>query len=124
MLPPYLQNISSLRLAPLQRIFVIETSYLIQHIYNSGYECSFGDTFRDPRVFGEPGIQKGYGHSRSCHKIRLAVDLNLFKNGAFLGDTSEHKIFGDWWKSRSPIHTWGGDFNDGNHYSFTYNGMK
>ena len=111
-------------LSSLQREFAREISLLITHIYSCGYEVTFGDAYRDPRLHGEPGVKLGYGHSKSCHKLRLAVDLNLFRDGQYLSLSSDHKKFGEWWKARSPYHAWGGDFDDGNHYSFTYQGMK
>ena len=36
-----------------------------------------GDSFRDSRVHGEFGVKKGYGHPFSCHKLKLADDLNF-----------------------------------------------
>lgn len=36
-----------------------------------------GDSFRDPRVHGDFGAKKGYGHPFSCHKLKLADDLNF-----------------------------------------------
>ena len=95
---------------------------LILKAYEMGYEITFGDAFRDPRLHGQVGEFKGYGHPKSCHKLRLAIDLNLFKNGEFLGTTEDHKQLGEWWEAQGG--TWGGRFEDGNHYSLEYNGMK
>lgn len=88
---------------------------LIIKAYDMGYEVTLGDAFRDPRLFGVMGEKKGYGSANSFHKQRLAIDLNLFKDGAFLGFTEAHKPLGEWWESQGG--TWGGRFNDGNHYS-------
>ena len=33
-------------------------------------------------------------------------------------------LFGAFWKSLDPDCCWGGDFNDGNHYSIAYQGRK
>lgn len=65
-----------------------------------GFEVTLGDAYRDPRLHGEIGVKLGYGHPRSAHKNRLAIDLNLFKGGEFLSSS------------------------DGNHYSLEYAGMK
>jgi len=111
-------------LGQLQRQFTTEVAALIAYINSCGYEVTFGDAFRDPRLHGSIGQAKGYGHPRSCHKLRLAIDLNLFKDGVYLTTTEDHRKFGEWWKARSPYHVWGGDFEDGNHYSFTYQGMR
>lgn len=95
---------------------------LINHAYDLGYELTLGDAFRDPRVHGNIGVKMGYGHPKSCHKIRLAIDLNLFKDGVFLEGSEAHKVLGEWWESQGG--TWGGRFNDGNHYSLEHEGMK
>jgi hypothetical protein len=95
---------------------------LIIKAYELGYEVTLGDAYRDPRLHGGVGLKKGYGHSKSCHKIRLAIDLNLFKDGVFLDKSDDHKVLGEWWESQGG--TWGGRFNDGNHYSLSHEGMK
>jgi len=95
---------------------------LIEQAFVMGYEVTLGDAFRDPRVFGAIGVSRGYGHPKSAHKMRLAIDLNLFKDGVFLSTTEDHKLLGEWWESQGG--TWGGRFEDGNHYSMEYNGIK
>jgi len=87
-----------------------------------GYEVTDGDAFRDPRVFGRQGEKKGYGHKNSNHKIKLARDLNLFKNGEYLTKDSDYAFIGVKWESMDDDCVWGGRFNDGNHYSMTHNG--
>ena len=94
---------------------------LIIKAYDMGYEVTLGDAYRDPRVHGNIGVKMGYGHSKSCHKIRLAIDLNLFKDGKFLEGSEAHKPLGEWWEKQGG--TWGGRFNDGNHYSLSHDGM-
>ena len=111
-------------LLQMQQIFAQEVALLISYIGEAGYDVTVGDFFRDPRLHGEVGEKKGYGHPKSCHKVRLAADLNLFKDGKFLGTSKDHRFFGEWWKARSKYHRWGGDFDDGNHYSFEWNGMR
>ena len=96
---------------------------LILKAYEFGYEITLGDAYRDPRVFGNIGETIGYGHPKSCHKLRLAIDLNLFDHGHFLGSTEDHRKLGEWWESQGPDCRWGGRFNDGNHYSIEYEGM-
>lgn len=105
-----------------QRRFTKMVSKLIDFAYANGYELTFGDAYRDPRLHGDMGVKKGYGHSKSNHKIRLAVDFNLFKDGKFLTSSEDHKPLGEYWESIGG--TWGGRFNDGNHYSLEHNGTK
>lgn len=107
-----------------QSAFALKVSYLIQQAYAMGYEVTLGDAYRDPRLHGKIGFQLGYGSANSFHKKRLAIDLNLFKDGTFIVSTEGHKPLGEWWKSQGG--TWGGDFvdrvgkpaPDGNHYSW------
>lgn len=116
-----------LSLGQKQRKFLPLVAKLIDFAYNNGYELTEGDAYRDPRVFGQVGEKKGYGHPKSAHKNRLAIDLNLFKDGKFLTSTEDHRILGEYWKSLSTVDVvtcWGGDFNDGNHYSIEHNGVK
>ena len=107
-----------------QRRFAKSVAGLINEALELGYEVSLGDAYRDPRVHGEFGAKVGYGAARSCHKLRLAIDLNLFRNGEYLGDTSAHKQLGEWWEKQGADHVWGGRFRDGNHYSIAHNGAK
>ncbi len=108
-------------LSQTQSEFAQDVAELIQYIDHSGYSCTFGDTYRDPRSHGEIGSQIAYGARESLHKRRLAVDLNLFKDGQFLRHTEAHRPFGDFWKGLHPDNRWGGDFSnpDGNHYERT-----
>lgn len=72
-----------------------------------GYEVTFGDAYRDPR--------SPYGSEVSFHHKRLAIDLNLFIGGKYLSSSEAHKPLGLWWESIGG--TWGGRWDDGNHYS-------
>jgi len=106
-----------------QDLLTVLLPKLLEKIHVEGFACSLGDAYRDPRLFGNIGETKGYGHAKSCHKLRLAVDINLKKDGKFLTNTEDHKQFGEFWESLHPMARWGGHFTDGNHYSITYNCM-
>jgi hypothetical protein len=99
-------------------------SQLIQFAYQNDYRLTLGDAYRDPSLHGELGESKGYGRANSLHKLRLAVDFNLFKNGKFLQETDDHKELGEFWESLGG--SWGGRFSsgDGNHYSLKYRGLR
>lgn len=109
-----------------QRLFVRLLPRLFDYAHSMGYELTLGDGYRDPRVFGAIGESKGYGHSKSAHKQRLAIDLNLFKDGNYLPDTAAHTFLGTYWKSLHVLNRWGGDFTnkDGNHYSQIRDGIQ
>jgi hypothetical protein len=111
-------------LRTLQSEFAALVPRLIDHAISLGYEITLGDAFRDPRVHGVVGVKLGYGAASSNHKNRLAIDLNLFKNGVFLEGSDAHTELGEWWEKQHPLARWGGRFKDGNHYSFEYQGMK
>lgn len=101
-----------------QQRFAEMSAKLILKAIELGYQVTLGDAFRDPRVHGQFGERKAYGAPTSFHKLRLAIDLNLFRNGIFLSKTEDHKELGEWWESQGG--TWGGRFSDadGNHYSW------
>jgi len=105
-----------------QRHFTRLTGLLIEFAYQSGYELSYGDAYRDHRLHGPFGVKRGYGHPKSAHKNRLAVDFNLFKDGKFLDKTEDHLLLGEYWESLGG--SWGGRFNDGNHYSLEHDGVR
>jgi hypothetical protein len=92
-----------------QELFAILLAKLIIKIDEAGYAVRIGDVFakkRDPLEHKE----------NSQHYHKLAADLNLFKNGAFLENTDDHKEFGALWESMHPLCRWGGRWGDGNHY--------
>jgi len=95
---------------------------LFDKAHELGFEVTIGDGYRDPRLHGEVGVKMGYGHRNSAHKMRLAIDLNLFRDGEYLKKTEDHRQLGEWWKAQGVDHRWGGDFEDGNHYSITPDG--
>jgi hypothetical protein len=99
-----------------QSLFAKNVAGLILQAHALGFEVTLGDAFRDPRLHGEIGAKKGYGTANSFHKKRLAIDLNLFQDGVFLMGSDHHRKLGEWWESQGG--TWGGRFNDGNHYSW------
>ena len=112
-----------------QRLFVKLLGHLIEWAYTNGYELSLGDAYRDPRVHGGLGRKIGYSSSQSNHKRRLACDLNLFINGEYQTTTEAHKPLGEYWMGLHDLCEWGGHVssdgtprNDGNHYSFLYEG--
>ncbi|MNZ41744.1 hypothetical protein D3C78_593010 [compost metagenome] len=107
-----------------QKKFTKMVGQLIAFAYDKGYELTFGDAYRDPRVHGAVGEKKSYSSANSVHKERLAVDFNLFKDGKYLTKTEDYLQLGDFWESIGG--SWGGRFAaaDGNHFSLEHNGRK
>lgn len=95
-----------------QSLFVKKVALLILFAYEQGYELTFGDAYATT------------GHKQnSFHYQKLAIDLNLFKDGKYLTSTESHRPLGEFWESLGG--SWGGRFGDnkgkgadGNHYSF------
>ena len=106
-----------------QRLFFKLLPALFNKVHLLGLEATLGDAYRDPRVFGAVGVQMGYGHPSSAHKNRLALDVNLYRDGKYLAETEDHRTLGEWWEKQHPLCRWGGRFKDGNHYSFEHEGV-
>lgn len=105
-----------------QRKFARLVADLIVYAYDElGYEISFGEAYRTPEQ-AELNAKKGTGIKNSLHCKRLAVDLNLFKNGKYLTDSRDHAPLGTFWEALDPHCRWGGRFMDGNHYEFNPKG--
>jgi hypothetical protein len=113
-----------MKLGDIQKQFAKDVPRLIDKAHELGFEVTLGDAYRDPRSHGKLGERIAYGNKFSCHKVRCAIDLNLFKNGVYLTSTEDHRPLGEWWEAQDPLNCWGGRFNDGNHYSKTVEGMK
>lgn len=103
-------------LGELQEKFPLMLANLIIYIYEQGYTVRFGEGYDDD----------GVGHKKnSLHYIKLAIDLNLFKDGVWLDKGIEmekaHNLIHDKWDSLG-----GADriMNDLNHYSLEYRGMR
>jgi len=114
--------VDDMTLGQKQRKLTRMIAQLIVFAYDNGYELTFGDAYRDPRVHGNVGQKKSYSAASSLHKERLAVDFNLFRDGVYLTSTEDHRPLGEFWESIGG--TWGGRFNDGNHYSLEHGGRK
>ena len=106
-----------------QELFSELLARLIAWAYARGYRVRMGETWRSPETAAAMAAQ-GKGIKNSLHTLKLAADLNLFRAGAFLSDSAAHAPLGAFWKSLHPLARWGGDFNDANHFSFEYKGVK
>lgn len=105
-----------------QSDFVQMVARLIDYAYDNGFELTFGDAYRDPRVHGHVGTSRGYGRKNSLHKERLAVDFNLFKDGIYLTNAQDYNKLGEFWEAIGG--SWGGRFSDANHFSLENEGRR
>ncbi|KKN27340.1 hypothetical protein LCGC14_0865650 [marine sediment metagenome] len=111
-----------MRLGEKQELFAQLYAEHIIWLHTCGYEVRLGD------VFAREGHREG-----SNHYIKLAGDINLFKNGEYITTTMGHRESGEKWESRHELCRWGGNWDkddhpgepgedDGNHYSLLHNG--
>lgn len=92
---------------------------LIQKALEINPHVRLGDLFRDPKVHGEMGVKMGYGNPNSCHKLKLAIDINFIKDGKIT--EKGHAELHDYWDSV------GGSERilvDMNHYSMDWAGYR
>jgi hypothetical protein len=108
-----------------QRLFTRLIGKLIEYAYGIGYELTFGDAYRSPEQ-ANLNAAAGKGIVNSLHCERLAIDLNLFRNGKYLTDSADYKLLGEYWESLGPDCRWGGRFSkpDGNHFSIAHAGRS
>ena len=93
------------KLGDQQREFSRKFPLLILYVQALGYEVTFPP--------------EHLNHIKnSFHFKGLAKDINLFKDGRYIRESSDHLPFGIFWESLGG--TWGGRFRkkDGNHYSW------
>lgn len=92
-----------------QELFSECIAKLILYIYSKGYKVRCGDFWAK--------VRNPLEHKKdSQHYVKMAADLNLFKDGVFLDKTEDHAQFGAYWESLHPACRWGGRWKDGNHY--------
>jgi len=104
-----------------QAKFTLMIAKLIEKANEMGYKMTFAEAYRPPEL-AELYAKQGRGIRNSLHRERLAVDFNVFKNGKYLMKGADFEDLGKWWESQGG--TWGGRFNDGNHFSLEHNGVK
>jgi len=97
------------------------TGLLIAFATQKGYGLTYSQTHR-PNWVAKEYARRGIGILNSLHGKRLAVDFNLFIDGKYMRDTEDYRVLGEFWESIGG--TWGGRFNDGNHFSLSHNGVK
>lgn len=112
-----------------QSRFSLAVANLILKAHELGYEVTLGEAWRSAEQAAfrtRINAEKGIGIAASLHTQRLAIDINLFRNGRFLTETIDYKPLGVWWEQQCRECRWGGRFRraDGNHFSFEHNGVQ
>lgn len=108
-----------------QRRLLPLVAKLIEYAYAQGYELTAGELYRTPEQ-AALNAKSGAGIAHSLHTQRLAIDLQLFKNGVYITDSADYEPLGVFWEELDPDACWGGRFSkpDGNHFSLTFGGIK
>lgn len=91
-----------------QHKFLQDAAKLIIHAGEQGFKVTAGELFRSPE---QQAIYVKTGRSKtqnSLHLSRLAIDINVFKNGKLCGK-EEMKELGAFWESLDPLNSWGGN---------------
>lgn len=101
-----------------QSTFAFLVARLLLFMNERGYEFTLGEAYRSPEEAARLAKLK-IGIRNSFHIKKLAIDINLFKNGKYLSSSESHRLFGEWWERQHPNCRWGGRWDDGNHYEFT-----
>lgn len=112
-----------------QSLFVQLVAQLLLEAQLRGYALTFGEAYRSLQEAARLA-KAGKGIAQSLHTARLAIDLNLFKDGRYLTSTEAHRPLGEWWEQQHDLCRWGGRFTDskgrpkpdGNHYSLEHGG--
>lgn len=113
----------TLSLRQKQSLFAQLVARLIIEADRQGFAVTFAEAYRSPEEAARLA-KLGKGIAASLHTQRLAIDLNLFRDGEYLTSTEAHRPLGEWWERQDPFCRWGGRFNDGNHYSLTHGGRS
>lgn len=102
-----------------QKIFSLNVAKFIIWIYQSGYTVSFGEAYRTPEQ-AAIYAKTGKGVIDSLHCKRLAIDLNLFKDGVYISDglVPDWISLGRYWESLHILNRAGVNFKrkDSNHF--------
>ena len=106
-----------------QFLFSRSLAALLMRAREINLDVTIGEVWRPPFTATHMA-STGAGISNSLHCMRLAVDINIFRNGTWLTSNTDFASLGEFWKSLNPLCSWGGDFGDGNHFSVTHNGVR
>jgi len=109
----------------LQEEFSQAVAKLIQQASAMGFGVTLGEAWRTPEQ-AQWDAEHHTGISHSVHCDRLAIDLNLFKDGQFLTEPAAYVQLGNWWKTLGEHYRYGGDFKirDYDHYSISPDGIR
>lgn len=111
-----------------QKLFVHRLCLLFDWLYSHNYEITLGEVYR-PEETAKLYAAEGIGIVNSLHRLRLAIDVNLWLSDKLLTATKDYEAAGCYWESLSTpqaLCKWGGRFTraDGNHFSIANGGYQ
>ena len=119
----------SLRTA--QEVFAKNTISLYQFILSQDFTFTYGEVYRTdiqawinsqpPKTRLDAVLENGkivnyglpvggVGILKSKHRDKLAVDINIFKDGSLVDGKEILQPIGDYWETLDPLNRWGGNF--------------
>jgi hypothetical protein len=114
-------------MSALQEEFAQSASRLIQKAVELGFTVTLGEAWRTAEQ-AQWDADHHIGVAHSLHMDRLAIDLNVFKDGVYQADDSggAYTALGTWWEGLGPMYRWGGRFKlvDLDHFSLSPDGIR
>jgi hypothetical protein len=116
-----------MKLIEKQFMFASLVPLLINQALKLGFTVTLGECYRSPEEAARLA-KLGKGIVGSLHTLKLAIDINLFRDGVYLTTSEAHRQLGTYWESLSNgkdfTTNWGGHWGDGNHYSIGHGNKK
>ncbi len=109
-----------------QLLFAQLLPLLIIRAQQLGYGVVIGPCYRTAEE-AQRKVEAGTGIHPSLHELCLAADIYLFDErgyGDYLQETPHYEPIGLWWEAQHELCSWGGRFNDGNHFSIRHGGLR
>lgn len=94
-----------------QEVFLRNAAKLILWAFDRGYRIRGGELLRtkeQQEIYIKTGRSKTMN---SRHLDKLAIDLNLIKDGKLSNDSKDYQPLGEYWMSLNPANVWGSDWN-------------
>lgn len=99
----------ALTLGQNQEVFAVQAAQLILKAAEMGFGVRLGEALRTPeqqKLYFNSGASKTMN---SQHLKKLAIDLNLIKDGR-LATAAEIRPLGKWWEDQDISNRWGGSW--------------
>lgn len=110
-----------MQLLQLQIQFSVNLAKLILYAHDLGYQITMGECYRtkeQQKIYFDNGASKTMN---SYHLIRLACDINLFKDSNNLTTCNDYKVLGLYWEQLHENNVWLGRTGfDADHFEMKF----